>query len=136
MLAQASRAWQLADHIVVIDEGIEQLGAGGLGALLAVVVVDVLEQSAFVLQLEVVPVLPAKKHAGIAVLQLQVVDALEYLREGLAALEVQTTIIAGLGEAGSTVGGTDQVLVDLAGAPAGADRQRGVELPLDLTDLE
>ncbi|MCY1381024.1 hypothetical protein D9M69_688930 [compost metagenome] len=80
--------------IVVVDEGVEQLGAGRFGALLATAVVDVLERTALVFQLEVVPVLATNEHAGVAVLQLQVMDALENLREGLTLLEVQATVVA------------------------------------------
>jgi hypothetical protein len=42
----------------VVDEGVEDLPAGGLGAFLAVVVADVLEFQLFVLQREVIPVSP------------------------------------------------------------------------------
>src|SRR5690606_5939645 len=60
--ARADAAWQLANRIVVVDEGIEDLGAGGLGALLAVGVADVLEAATFVFQFEVVPVLATHEH--------------------------------------------------------------------------
>ncbi|MCY1440583.1 hypothetical protein D9M71_568660 [compost metagenome] len=63
-------------------------------------------------------------------------DALEDLREGFATLEVQTAVVGGLRQATSPVVDADQVLVRLGGGPTGADRQRGVELAFDLTDVE
>ncbi|MCY1528947.1 hypothetical protein D9M68_640700 [compost metagenome] len=122
--------------IVVVDEGVEDLRTGGLGAFLAVAVADLLEQAVLVLQLEVVPVLATDEDAGIAVLEFEVMDALEDLREGLALLEVQSAIVAGRGEGFAAVGGADQLGVGIADRPTGADRQGRVELAFDLPDIE
>ena len=67
------------------------------------------------LQLEVVPVFTSHEDAGVAVLQFKVMDALEDLRKGLSALEVQMAVIGGLGQAVAAVVDTDQVLVRLLG---------------------
>src|SRR5690606_11633285 len=126
----------ISHGVVVVDEGVENFGTGGLCALLAVGVVDILEQAALVLQFEVVPVLTADKDTGVTVLEFKVMDALEDLRKGLAFLEVQTTVIAGLRQAAPTVVDANQILVRIAHRPAGPDRQRGVELTFDLIDIE
>src|SRR5690606_15556723 len=136
LLADTHGTRQIADGVVVVDESIEDFRPGGLGALLAVVIVDVLEQSVLVLEFEVVPVLATHEHTGIAIAQLKVVDALEDLREGLALLEVQPAVVTGLRLALAAVVGADQVTIRAAHRPAGTDRQRAVELPLDLTDIE
>ncbi|MCY1436154.1 hypothetical protein D9M71_522700 [compost metagenome] len=120
----------------MVDEGVEQLRAGGLGAFLAAAVVDVLEQAALVLQLEVVPVLAAQEHAGVLVFQFEVVDALEDLREGLALLEVQVAIVGGLRQPSAAVVDADQIAVGIGCRPAGTDGKAGVELPFDFTDVE
>ena len=120
----------------MIDEGIENLGAGSLSCGLAVTVVDVVEQTAFILGLEVVPVLAADKHPAVAVLQFQIVNTLEDLGEGLAALEVQSAIIIGLGRSLAAVAGAHQIRVRTAYRPAGTDGQGGVELPLDFAQAE
>ncbi|MCY1422460.1 hypothetical protein D9M71_381380 [compost metagenome] len=95
LLAEAHVAGQFAEVVVVIDEGVEELCTGGLGQVFAAAVVDVVEQTVLVLQLEVVPVLAADEGTAFAVLQLQVMQALEDLREGLALLEVQATVVNG-----------------------------------------
>ncbi|MNL51630.1 hypothetical protein D3C87_1747410 [compost metagenome] len=77
----------------MIDKGIEEFGTGSLGHVIATTVVDVIEQPVLVLQLEVVPVLATDEDAAIAILQFQVMDALEYLREGFALLEVQAVVV-------------------------------------------
>ncbi|MNN59368.1 hypothetical protein D3C81_1744790 [compost metagenome] len=77
----------------MIDKGIEEFGTGSLGHVIAATVVDVIEQPVFILQFEVVPVLATYEDAAVAVLQLQVMDALEDLREGFALLEVQAVVI-------------------------------------------
>ncbi len=103
---------------------------------LAAAVVDVLELAVLVLQLEVVPVLAAQEHTGIAVLQFEVMDALEDLRERFPTLEVQVAVVGGLGKSLAAVVHTDQVLVRLGGRPAGPDRQRRVEGTFDFPDVE
>ncbi len=120
----------------MVEEGIEQLRPGGLGALLAIVVVDVVEQAVFVLQLEVVPVLATEERAGVAVLEFEIVDALEDLREGFALLEVEPAVVGGLRRGVAAVAGADVVLVGGTHGPAGPHRQRRVELPFDLPDVE
>ncbi|MNQ95424.1 hypothetical protein D3C85_1109810 [compost metagenome] len=81
----------------MVDEAVEEHRARRLRRTLATVVVDVVERTALVHQLEVVPVFAAHESAAIAVLQLQVVHALEDLREGFALLEIQPIIVVGSG---------------------------------------
>ncbi|MCY1475939.1 hypothetical protein D9M68_92720 [compost metagenome] len=107
----------------MVDEGVEDLAAGRLGAFLAVVVADVLERTAFVLQFKVVPVFATDENTGIAVFQFKVMDALEDLRESFPALEVQVTVIRSLGQTLAAVVDTDEVLVGTFGRPTGTDRQ-------------
>lgn len=121
LLTEAHRAWLIADRVVVVDERVEQLRAGRLGAFLATGIADVLELAALVLQFEVVPVLATHEHAGVAVLELQVMDALEYLREGFAFLEVQVAIVGGLRQPLAAIVDPDQVLVRVGSRPAGPD---------------
>src|SRR5690606_18503163 len=90
-------ARQITQIIVVVQERIEDFRTGGLCSLLAVAVADVLEQAALVLQLEVVPVLAANEGTTVAIAQFEVMHTFEDLGEGFALLEVQTTIVAGLG---------------------------------------
>ncbi|MCY1546286.1 hypothetical protein D9M68_822750 [compost metagenome] len=120
----------------MVDEGVEQLRAGGFRAFLAAAVVDVLEQAALVLQLEVVPVLAADEHAGVAVLEFEVMDALEDLREGLALLEIQVAIVGGLRQPPAAIVDPDQIRVGIGGRPTGTDGQAAVELSVDLPDAE
>src|SRR5471030_1309622 len=101
-----------------------------------VIVADVLEFQVLVLQREVVPVLAPDEDTGVAVFQLKVMDALEDLREGLAALEVRVTVIGGLGQALATVVDTNKVLVRLLGRNTHAQGERRVELTFDFTDIE
>src|SRR5690606_11612035 len=141
LATEADAARQIAQAVVVIDEGIEDLGAGSLRSFLAVGVADVLVQSGLVLQLEVVPVLAANEGTKIAVFQFEVVGTLEDLREGLATLEIQTVVVTGLGVAGARlvangIGATNQLVVRLGGGPAGADGHGGVQLTFDLADIE
>ncbi|MCY1452296.1 hypothetical protein D9M71_692060 [compost metagenome] len=63
-------------------------------------------------------------------------QALEDLREGLALLEVQTAVVSTGGLAVAAIAHVDQVLAGRLGLPAGAHGQRGVELPLDLPNIE
>ncbi|MNH02295.1 hypothetical protein D3C79_615300 [compost metagenome] len=120
----------------MVDERVEQLGTGRFGAFLAVGVADVLELATFVLQFEVIPVLATDEHAGVAVLELQVMDALEDLGEGFALLEVQVAIVGCLRQALAAVVHPDQVLVGVGRRPAGADGERRVELAFDFTNVE
>ncbi|MNP23121.1 hypothetical protein D3C76_1158190 [compost metagenome] len=107
----------------MVGEGVQQLRTGGLRRFLAVVVVDLDEWTILVLQLEVVPVLAADEHAGIAMAQLQVVNALEDLREGFALLEVEAAVVAALGRGATTVEGADVVRVGATDGPTGANGQ-------------
>ncbi|MCY1413386.1 hypothetical protein D9M71_288160 [compost metagenome] len=136
LLAKAHGAGLIGDAVVVIDEGVEQLRAGGLGAFLAAIVVDVLEQAVLVLQLEVVPVLAAQEDPGVLVFQFEVMHTLEDLREGLALLEVQVAVVGGLRQAAAAVVDPDEVLVRALGRPTGADGQRRVERTLDFPNVE
>lgn len=118
LLAEAHRARLIGNRIVVIDEGVEQLEPGRLGALLAARVADVLELAVFILEFEVVPVFAAQEHTGIAVLQFQIMNALEDLRKRLPTLEVQVTVIGRLRQTTPAVVGADQVLVGIGSRPA------------------
>ncbi|MNG05530.1 hypothetical protein D3C84_887250 [compost metagenome] len=120
----------------MIDEGVEYLRTGRLGTFLAIFIADRLELAVFVLQLEVVPILASDKHPGVAILQFEIVDPLEDLGEGFALLEVQPPVVTGRRLTGPAIDGAHQRLVGIAHAPARADRQRGVERPLDFPDVE
>ncbi|MNQ87036.1 hypothetical protein D3C85_1022460 [compost metagenome] len=93
LLAQAHVARQLADVVAVIDKGIEEFGTRSLGHVIATTVVDVIKRPVFVLQFKVVPVLATNEDAAVAILQFQVMDTLEDLREGFALLEVQAIVV-------------------------------------------
>lgn len=136
LLAQTHGARLIGNRIVVVDEGVEDLPAGRLGALFAVAVADVLELAAFILEFEVVPVFATDEHAGVAVLQFEVMDTLEDFREGFAALEVGVAVIGGLRQAVAAVVDADEVLVRALSRPTGTDRQGRVELAFDFTDVE
>ncbi|MNG14332.1 hypothetical protein D3C84_980750 [compost metagenome] len=79
----------------MINEGVEDLPARGFGTFLTAVVTDWLERASFVLQLEVVPVLAAHEHTGVAVLQFEVMDAFEDLGKGFPLREVLAPVITG-----------------------------------------
>ncbi|MCY1283343.1 hypothetical protein D9M70_322200 [compost metagenome] len=93
-----------------------------------------------VLQLEVVPVLAADEHTAIAVLQFEVMQALEDLREGLALLEIQTTVIAGGARRRTALAHgvvrRNVIRIGTAHGPAGPHRERRIELAFDLADIE
>src|SRR5690606_16514733 len=129
-------ARQITQIIVVVQEGIEDFRTGGLCSLLAVAVADVLVQTAFVLQLEVVPVLAANEGATVAIAQLEVMHTLENLGEGFALFEVQTSIIAGLGKTCPTIGFTHQIHIRAIHGPTGPDRHGRVELTFYFPDVE
>ncbi|MNP18535.1 hypothetical protein D3C76_1110210 [compost metagenome] len=99
-------------------------------------VADVLEQPVLVLQLEVVPVLAAHEYAAVPVLQFELVQALEDLREGLALLEVLAAIVGTAGEALAAIVFTDQLGVGVTQGPAGANAEGTVELAFDLAGAE
>ena len=123
LLAGPHGAGQIGDGVVVIDEGIEDLRAGRLGAFLAAAVADLFELAVFVLEFEVVPVFAPHEHAGIAVLQFEVVDTLEDFREGFALLEIQPPVITGGRLSAAAIDRADQRTVGIAQAPACADRK-------------
>src|SRR5690606_8466748 len=129
-------ARQITQIIVVVQERIEDFRTGGLCSLLAVAVADVLEQAALVLQLEVVPVLAANEGTTVAIAQFEVMHTFEDLGEGFALLEVQTTIVAGLGIAGTTIGFTHQIHIRAIHGPAGPDRHGRIELTFYFPDVE
>ncbi|MNC17720.1 hypothetical protein D3C75_656090 [compost metagenome] len=99
-------------------------------------IADVLEGAAFILEFKVVPVLATHKRTGVAVLQFEVVNTLEDLREGFTLLEIQSPVVTGRRLAGAAVDDAHQGFIRITHAPARADRQRGVERPLDLPDVE
>ncbi|MCY1454614.1 hypothetical protein D9M71_716920 [compost metagenome] len=93
-----------------------------------------------VLQFEVVPVLAADEGTALAVLQFEVMQTLEDLREGLALLEVQATVVDGSGTRFTTLAHhvvrRNVIRVGTTHGPTGAERQRRVEAALDLPDIE
>src|SRR5690606_3304707 len=93
LTADPHRTRQITQRVIVVKESIENLRTGGLRGFLAVVIADVLEQAAFVLQLEVIPILTANKGTAVAVTQLKIMHTLEDLGEGFAFLEVQAAIV-------------------------------------------
>ncbi|MNP29812.1 hypothetical protein D3C76_1228550 [compost metagenome] len=128
MLAQAHVADLIADVVVVVDEAVEEHRPRGLGRAVPPCVIDVVERTAFVHQFEVIPVLATDKGAAVAVLQLQVMHALEDLREGFTLLEVQAVVVsrAGGGSAplAKDIGAGNEVRVRAAHCPAGTYRKR------------
>ena len=64
LLTKTHGTRRIGNRVVVVDERIENLPARRLGAFLAVVVADVLERTAFVLEFKVVPVLAPHKHTA------------------------------------------------------------------------
>src|SRR5690606_22956396 len=129
-------ARQITYVVVVVKEGIENLRAGGLCSFFAVAVTDVFVQTAFVLQLEIVPVFTANEGTTVAVAQFEVMHPFEDLGEGLALLEVQTTIVPGLSEARATVGSSHQIHIRAIHGPTGPDRHGRVELTFYFPDVE
>ncbi|MNR20853.1 hypothetical protein D3C85_1377200 [compost metagenome] len=129
LLAHPHVPWQLAEGVVVVDEGVEKLRAGGLGHVVVAAVVDVVEVLVAILEFEVVPVLAAQEGAAVAVLQLQVVDALEDGREVFAGLEVLAAVVEGA-RSGLAPGNAlavevgDEILVGACGRPTATHRQR------------
>ncbi len=101
-----------------------------------VAVADVLEKTTLILQLEVIPILAANEGTAIAITKLEIVHTLENLGEGLALLEVQTTIVAGLGKAGTAVVGPHQIHVRVIHGPVRPDGQSRIQLPLHFPDIE
>ncbi|MCY1428315.1 hypothetical protein D9M71_441950 [compost metagenome] len=124
----------------MIDEGIEELGAGRLGQVLTTAVVDVVEQAVFVFQFEVIPILAAHEDSAVTVLQFKVMHAFEDLREGFALLEVLPVVICRAGGRFTAktkgVGGVDELGVRPAYGPTGADGKGRIELTFDFADLE
>ncbi|AMX85395.1 hypothetical protein APG05_15480 [Pseudomonas aeruginosa] len=98
----------------MVEEGVQQFGSGRLGSLFAVVVFDVLERAALVLQLEVVPVLASHEHAAFAVLELEIMNTLKDLGEGFPLLEVTPAVV------GRRV--VEQIGIGIAQCPARAHR--------------
>ena len=120
----------------MVDKGIENLAARGLGSLPAPIVVDVIQLAAAVLGFEVVPVLAAHEHACVVILQRQVMGALEDGREGLSLLEIQAAIV-GVGRVGlAAVVDPDQIIIDITGTDAGTHGYLRVELTLYFAQIE
>ncbi|MNO63186.1 hypothetical protein D3C76_538810 [compost metagenome] len=141
LLTQAHVADLIANRIVVVDEAVEEHCAGRLGRTVTSRVIDVIERTALVHQLEVVPVLAAHEGAAVAVLELQVMHALEDLREGFTFLEVQAVVVGGPGRGlatGDTLGVEvgNELLVRISCRPARANRQRRIEIALNFPDIE
>ncbi|MCY1408860.1 hypothetical protein D9M71_241910 [compost metagenome] len=125
LLAQAHITRQLAEGVVVVNEGIEELGTGRLGHVLAATVVDIVEVLVAILELEVIPVLAAQEGAAVAVFQLQVVNALEDCGKIFAGLEVLATVVEGARSSLATgnalaVEVGNEVLVGTCGRPTSA----------------
>ncbi|MCY1279152.1 hypothetical protein D9M70_278970 [compost metagenome] len=61
LLARTDASGHLADLVVVIEKGVQQLGARGLGGFLAVVTTDALEGAALVLGSGCAPALEERR---------------------------------------------------------------------------
>ncbi|MCY1424041.1 hypothetical protein D9M71_397720 [compost metagenome] len=124
----------------MVDEGIEEFGAGRFGQVFTTAVVDVVEQTVFVFELEVVPVLAADECAALAVLQLEVMQTLEDLRESLALLEVQAVVVTGSTSCRTAhipgVVGSDEIRISTTDCPTGTNRKGRIEFPLDFANIE
>ncbi|MNV43003.1 hypothetical protein D3C71_1347060 [compost metagenome] len=141
MLAQAHVADLIANRVVVVDEAVEEHRAGGLGRAITPRVVDVIERAALVHQLEVIPVFTAHEGTAVTVLQLQVMHALEDLREGFTLLEIQAVIVGGPGGGLATFNALgvevgDELLVWISRRPTRPHRQRRIEIALNFPDVE
>ncbi|MCY1429683.1 hypothetical protein D9M71_456100 [compost metagenome] len=134
--AEAQAAGLLADGMIAPGEGLQPLGAAGLRAALAAVVVDGGERPGLVLEFEVVPVATAEQQAAGAGLEFQRMPAAEALAEGFATLEVEAAVVAACRRRAAAVAGADQVAIGAVGGPAGGQRQLRVELPLQRPDVE
>ncbi len=63
-------------------------------------------------------------------------NALEDLGEGFALLEIETAIVAGLAVSRSAIRLTHQIHIPIRHGPASPNRQRRIELPLNLANIE
>src|SRR5690554_2531613 len=139
LAAQTDVTGILADGVVVIDKGVQQLDTGTLLQRVTTGVIDIVETLAAVLGFEVVPVVATDKSTGVAVTQLQVVGTLENLGEHIAFLVVQATIVGGTS---CCVTVTDvcvsviQALVPIRHGHTRADRQLGIQLRINFADIE
>src|SRR5690606_29615660 len=95
LATQADVAGVIADGIVVVDKGVQQLNARALLQRVAAGVVEVIETLAAVLRLEVVPVVAADERAGITVAQFQVMGSLEDLGKDVPCFVVESPIVGG-----------------------------------------
>src|SRR5690606_37648635 len=139
LASQADVAGVIADRVVVVDKGVEQLNACALLQRVATGITDVVEFLAAVLCFKVVPVVTTDESAGITVAQLKIVGALEDLGEYVALVIVQATIIGGpsgcfaVAQLRITV---VQPLVATGSRHARADRQLRIQLRFNLPDIE
>src|SRR5690606_23947691 len=122
---------------VVIDEGVQQLDTGTLLRRVTAGVIDIVETLAAVLAFEVITAVATDKGTGIAGPQFPSVGALEDLGEHTACLVVQTAVVR------STCGGYTthiampvQPLVPPRGGHACTDRQLGIQLRINVPDIE
>src|SRR5690606_20247700 len=93
LTAQADVTGILADGVVVLDKGVQQLDTGTLLQRVTTGVIDIVETLAAVLGFEVVPVVATDKSTGVAVAQFKVMGTLEDLGKHVAFLVVQAAII-------------------------------------------
>ncbi|MNS82054.1 hypothetical protein D3C72_1157890 [compost metagenome] len=95
LFADPNVARQGAEVVVVVHEAVEEHCSGRFGGAVTATVVDVVEQTTFILELKVIPILTTDKYAGLTILELQIVHALEDLRERLPLLEIQPVVVVG-----------------------------------------
>src|SRR5690606_39124865 len=139
LTAQADVTGILADGVVVIDKGVQQLDTGTLLQRVTTGVIDIVETLAAVLGFEVVPVVATDERAGVTVTHFQIVGTLEDLGEHIAFLVVQAAVVrrtsSGVTEAdlGVTI---VQPLVPPCGGHACTDRHLRVQLRVNLSDVE
>src|SRR5690606_20818144 len=136
LTAQPDVTRVIADGVVVINKGIQELDSGTFLQRMAARVVNIIETLAAVLDFKVVPVVTPDKGPGATVTQLEVVGAFEDLGEKIPFLVVEATVIrrpscsfTALIPAVNLCQGVYKALVRIGRGHARADRHLRVELP-------
>src|SRR5690554_2334561 len=127
----------IADAVVVVNEGIQQLDTRAFLQRVTTRVVNVIETLTAVLDLEVVPVVATNEGAGVTVTQFQIVGALEDLGEHITFLVVQATVIRGTGGGkapADIIVARIKTLIPTSSGHTGADGQLRIQLRFNLTN--
>ena len=144
---------RIQEHIpqleVSVDEGVEDLSSGELGVVVEAIVAerlpagiavdDITPGAVAIFQLEVIPVFTAGKQADILVAQFKVMHTLENLREGIALVEVQVSVVinAVIGNGHATAVKTaDQRRIPVFCTPGDTHRYLRIEVPFDFAEVE